>query len=152
MQRLLHGRLQRIEIERLAGFDTDALHLRNDRLIGAVGRMQLEQLGGIGEVVGCRHRIDLELGWGFHVDGWIDFHTDRLGCLTQARERCHGVAGLDLVHGGIVCRAIGLGPPYHPDIGGGRLEPGEPCGYGTDPAWRRHQELSGPGPGGAPPR
>ncbi len=47
-QRLLHGGIELVEVEALAGLDADPLHLRDDRLVGAVRRVQFEEFGRVG--------------------------------------------------------------------------------------------------------
>ena len=45
----LNRRIDLVEIEALAPLDPDTLHLGQDRLISDVGRLELEDLGGVGE-------------------------------------------------------------------------------------------------------
>ena len=73
-QRLLHDGIELVEVETLAGLDADPLHLRNDRLIGDVGRVHLEEFGRVGEVFGGWHGIDLNFRRRLHIDGRVDLH------------------------------------------------------------------------------
>jgi hypothetical protein len=82
-----------------------SLHLREDRLVGDVRRLHLQDLGGVGEELAGRHRVDLDLWRGLHVDTGIDGADHRLDGLTKARDRRDLEAGLDLVHGLVVGRA-----------------------------------------------
>src|SRR4029453_2329005 len=54
---LLHGWWSLLDVEALARHDADALHLREDRLIGEMRWMELQQLGGISEVLARRHGV-----------------------------------------------------------------------------------------------
>ena len=66
-QRLLHGGVEFVEVEALAGLDADPLHLRDDRLVGDVDRVKLKEFGRVGEVFAGRHGIDLNLRRRLHV-------------------------------------------------------------------------------------
>ncbi len=100
-----------VEVEALARLDADQLHPREDGLIRDVRRMELEQLGRIGEVFRRRHGIDLNLRRRFHVDGWIDLDLDRLGRPAPFGQRRNFEAGLNLVDRIVVGRPVGLGAP-----------------------------------------
>ena len=56
----------------LAGLDADPLHLRDDRLVRDVGRVQLEEFGRVGEVFSGRHGIDLNLRRRLHIDARVN--------------------------------------------------------------------------------
>ena len=57
-------------------------NLGDDRLVGDVRRVQLQQLGGVGEEPAGRHGIDLNLRRRLHVDCRIDLDLDRRGRLA----------------------------------------------------------------------
>ena len=97
LQRPLHDWIELADVEALARLDADFLHLRDDRLVGDMGRMKLEQLGGIGEIHARRHGIDLDLWRRLHVDAWVDLDLDRLRRFAKFGKQGDLVAGLDLV-------------------------------------------------------
>ena len=74
----MHGGVEPIEIEALAGFDPDPLHAGYDRLIGQVRRLELQKFSGISEILAGGHRVDLGLGRRFHINRWIDFDLEGL--------------------------------------------------------------------------
>src|SRR5262249_8949828 len=161
-ERLLHGRRDLLDVEALAGLDADAPHLRDDRLIGDVRGSGLEQLRGVGEVFAGRHGVDLCLRRRLHVDARFDLRRYRLGRLAPFGQRRDAEAGLDLAHGLVVSRAVGLGAADDPHDRRGRVDAldiawqlelldetvaqiGTPVGWGD-------QEVAGLRAGGAPAR
>ena len=141
-----------LDIEALARLDADPLHLRNNRLIGEVGRLQLEKLGRIGEVIAALHGIDLNFWRRLHVDARIDLHLDRLGRLAPLRERRDLVTGLNFVNRIVIRRTVSLGAANDPDVGSGRFDLRKSCRYGSAPASRRDEEIARLRSRGAPTR
>ena len=131
-----------VEVEALADLETDPLQLRNNRLIGDVRGMKFEQLRRIGEVFIGRHGIDLDLRRRFHVDARTDFHFGRRWLATPLRQRCYLVAGLDLVHGIVIARAVCLGATDDPNIGRGRLDLGHAVRDRAGPTRRRDEVIA----------
>ena len=79
----LHGGVGLVDIEALAGLDADPLHLRDDRLVGEMRRIELEQLGRVGEVLGPPACVSTwTFGGVFMSTRRIDLHLDRLGRLA----------------------------------------------------------------------
>ena len=74
-----------VEVESLTRLDADPSHLRDDRLIGDVRRVQLEQFGRIRKVFVPAHGVDLRLWRSLHVDTSIDGLLDGLGGLPPSR-------------------------------------------------------------------
>jgi hypothetical protein len=68
------GGVELSEVEALADFDADVLHLRDERLIGDVGRVHLQQLRRVGEVFRRRHSIHLNLRQRLHIHTRVDLH------------------------------------------------------------------------------
>ena len=109
-----------------------------------------------------RHGVDLRLRRRLHVDGGVDLHLRRHRLLAPLRQRRDLVAGLDLVHGVVVRRAVGLGAADDPDIGRRRIDAlrvvrqpeflDEPLAQVRPPARRRDQEIACFRSGGAPAR
>jgi hypothetical protein len=58
-----------------------------DRFVGDLRRLQFEDLGGVGEELAGRHRVDLDLRRGLHVDAGIDGADRRLDGLTTEKIR-----------------------------------------------------------------
>ena len=116
------------------------------------GGCSFEDLGGVGEELAGRHRIDLDLRRRLHVDAGIDGADHRLGGLAPARDRRDLVAGLDLVHGVVVGRPVGLGAADDPDIRRGRVDANHARRQRAAPARRHHGIVAGLGSGGAPAR
>ena len=56
------------EVEALAGLEAQLRQLRQDRLVGQVRRLPLQDLGGVAEELRGGHRVHLELGRRLHVD------------------------------------------------------------------------------------
>ena len=141
-----------VEIEALADFKAELLQLRDDRLVGDVGRVQLQQLGRVGEKLARRHLVDGELRRRLHVDGRIEPEGGRDRFLTPLRQRRNLIAILDLVNRIVVGGPVGLGAANDPDIGRRRFDLGEVGGNRSAPAWRRHQKISRLRSGRAPAR
>ena len=116
LKRLLYDGIGLIDVEALAGLDADALHPRDDRLIGDVRRLQLHELCCVGEVFTGRHRVDLDLRRSLHVNRRVDLDLDRLGCLSPLGKRRDLVACLDLVNRVVVLRAVRLRTADDPDV------------------------------------
>ena len=152
LQPRLDRRIDLVDVEALAPLDPDPLHLGEDRLIGDVRRLQLQDLGGVGEELAGRHRIDRDLRRRLHVDGGIDSADNRLGRLTPARQRRDLVAGLDRVHRVVVGGPVGLGAADDPDIRRGRVDANHARRQRAVPARRHHGVIGGLGAGGAPAR
>ena len=131
-----------LDVEALARLNADPLHLRNNRFVSEVRRLQFEKLGRIGEVIAALHGIDLNFRRRFHVDARIDLHLDRLGRLAPLRQRRDLVTGLDFVNRIVVRRPISLGAANDPDIGRRRFDLRKSRRYGPVPAPRRDEEIA----------
>jgi hypothetical protein len=127
--------------------DPDPLHLGKDRLIGDVQRLKFKDFGGVGEELTGRHRVDLGLSRGLHVDAGIIIADHRLGRLAKARDRRDLEAGLNLVRGVVVGRPVGLGAADDPDIERGRIDANDVRGYRSAPARRHYGIIAGLGSG-----
>ena len=148
----LDHRIDFADVEALARLDADPLHLGNNRLVGEVGRLQLEKLGRIGEVIAALHGIDLSFWRRLHVDARIDLHLDWHRRLTPLRQRRDLVTGLDFVNRIVVRRTISLGAANDPDIGRRRFDLRKSCRYGSAPAPWRNEEVARLRSRGAPTR
>ncbi|MNF82618.1 hypothetical protein D3C84_649270 [compost metagenome] len=113
-------------------------------------RVHAQQFGRVGEIVDCRHGVDLNLRRRFHVHGRINFHADRFGRLAEPGQRRHGVTRLNLVHRRVVCHAVRLGAADDPDKRRRRRQMIHPGRHRAGPARWRHQKLPRLGPCGAP--
>ena len=116
------------------------------------GGCNLRISAAVGEELGGRHGIDRDLRRRLHVDAGIDGGRHRLGGLAPARQRRDLEPGLDLIHGGVVGRSVGLGAADDPDIGRGRVDANDACRQRAAPARRRHGIIAGLGSGRAPAR
>jgi len=116
LKRLLHRGIGFTKIEALARLKTNLPKLHDDRLVGNVRRMELEQFCCIGEELACGHCIDLLLGWGTHIDVGINLHRYWLWLFSPPRQRRDLVASLNLVDGFIIRGSISLGSTDDPDI------------------------------------
>ena len=139
-----------VEVETLAGLDADSLHLRDDWLVGAVRRVQLEEFGRVGEVFVGRHGVDLSLRRRLHIHARVNRHRHRLGCLAPTRERRDLVARLNLVDRGVIRRTVRLGAADDPDIRGRGRESREPLRDRPAPAGRGDEEIARLGAGRPP--
>ncbi len=152
VERGAHRRVRLGEIEALARLQPDPLHLGDDRLVRHMRRLQLQDLGRVGEVFPGRHGVDLLLGRGLHVDARVELGDGGQGGLAPLRQRRDLEAGLDLADGVVIRRPVGLGAADDPDIGGRRVDPGDAIRHRSGPTGRRHQEIARLRAGGAPAR
>ena len=100
----------------MPGFDADPFHTRDDWLIGDVRRVNLHDLGGIGEIFVARHGIHLNLRRRLHIHGRINLAGYGLGGFPPSGQRGDLVAGLDLMNGVVVRRTVGLGAADDPYV------------------------------------
>ena len=112
----MHGGIEFADVKAFANLDSDFLYLRDDRLVGDMRRMKLEQVRCIGEIYASRHRIDLDFWRRLHIDAWVRLEFDRLGCLSEFGKQRDLIASLNLVNRIIVRRAVRLGAADDPDI------------------------------------
>jgi hypothetical protein len=87
VKRLLHGWIELGQVEVLAGVDANALHTRQDWLVGDVRLLLLQQLGRDGEILVRRHRIDLNLRRRLHVDRRVRWSKTNSGTGAGASSR-----------------------------------------------------------------
>src|SRR5216684_9292567 len=76
LQRPLHGWVELADVEAPTGLDTNFLHLRDDRLVGDMRWVKLEQFCRVGEIHTSRHGIDLDLWRRLHVDAGVRLEFD----------------------------------------------------------------------------
>ena len=105
-------------------------------------RMQLEQLGRVGEIFWPLHRVDLLFRRSFDVDARIDIRLHRDCWLAPARQRRDLETFLDGVDRVIVRGAIGLRTADDPDIGRRRIDACEVRRHIAIPARRDEQEIA----------
>lgn len=75
-------RIELVDVKAFTRFKTNFFHLRDDRLVSVVGRIDLKEFGGVCKVLVGRHGVDLYLGRRFHVDARVNFHHYRLHSLA----------------------------------------------------------------------
>ena len=112
--------------------------------------MQLQEFGRVGEVFGGRHCIDLNLRRRFHVHGPVDLHRYRIRCRAPVRERRDFVAGLNLMHRGVIRRSVRPGAADDPDVGSWCGDARDSCRNLAAPAGRGDEETGRLGSGRPP--
>ena len=80
------------------GLDANALHLRDDRLVGKVGRLELQKFGRVGEALAGRHRVDLNLR-GVFISTLGSFHGRTFGTLSATGQEKYHLGFQPLVPG-----------------------------------------------------
>jgi hypothetical protein len=103
-------------VEALANFDTNSLHLRENWLVGNVRGMELEQFGRTGEIYPRCHRIDLRLWRCLHIDAWVRLKFDRLGRFSILGKKADLITGLNFADCVVIWRAVRLGSADKPYV------------------------------------
>ena len=112
-----------LEVEALAGLDADSLHLREDRLVGDVRRVQLEEFGCVGEELSADMVSTWVFGGVFMSTLGSILTSDRLRRLAPLRRAGDLVARLDLVDRSVIGGPVRLGAADNPDIRGRCVDP-----------------------------
>jgi len=104
-------------------------------------RDDFHQFRRIGEELVGGHRIHLNFWRRLHVHRRVDRDPGRRCRLAPLGERRDLVARLDFVHGGVICRAVGLGSPDNPHIRRRRVDPRHARRNLAAPAGRRDEKV-----------
>jgi hypothetical protein len=118
VQTSLNNWIDFAHVETLTGLDTYLRQLCDDRLVGQVRRMELEQFSGVGKEVACWHSIHLELRRGLHVHRWIRLKWNWFRRFAPSRQGRDFQTCLYLVNRVVIRWSIGLNAANDPDVGG----------------------------------
>lgn len=124
-----HRRILRIHVERLPGYNLQALHAVQNGIVHGVWRIPRQQVGETREECWPIHSEHHLVGRLTHIDRGVDMSIVGRGIRrAPPAQRRQPIPGLHLMHVVIVRRAIRLGAPDDPYVVGRRTEHLHPGG------------------------